>query len=60
MHQTLKTVFDQISKRLEVPLAVCGILISTPFSGFGNVVRHGFDILSLIVFLSFYLEENLK
>ena len=39
---------------------VCGILISTPFAGFVNVVRHGFDILSLIVFLSFYLEENLK
>lgn len=39
---------------------VRGILILTPFTGFVNVVRHGFDILSLIVFLSFYLEENLK
>jgi len=46
MHQTLKTVFDHISKHLEVrkntPLPV---VFSTAFTVFGNVVKNDLSCL---------------
>jgi len=46
IYQTLKTVFDHISKHLEDRQKYSAALrISTLFSVFGNVVKHGLSCL---------------
>ena len=42
IYQILKTAYDQISKYLEVRQKYsAGVVFSTLFSVFGNVVKHG-------------------